>query len=94
MGYLLQKAQKEGDFTKYKKYLFIRVFFDILLFIAIIWSFVYTGSYYGEAVNQCITSCPCLNLSESQIPVFGAWTGEGANLTFNESMSGINGTNI
>lgn len=82
MGYLLGKAEKEGNFTKYKKYLFLRVFFDILLLIAIVWSFVYTGSYYAEAVEQCIMYCPCINMSKSHIPALGAWTGESANLTF------------
>jgi len=92
MGYLLGKAEKEGNFSKYKKYLFIRVFFDIVLMLAIIWSFVYTGAYYGEAVNQCLISCPCLNVTESNIPVLGAWTGEGTNFTF-ENITGVfNGT--
>ena len=86
-GYLLRKAEKEGDFSKYKKYLFLRVFFDVLIIVAVIWSFYYTGSYYGEAVRQCHETCPCLNVSKSKIPVMGAWTGEEVNLTF-ENLTG------
>jgi len=85
MGYLLDKAQKEGDFTKYKKYLFIRVFFDVLLLVAILWSFYYTGSYYLSAASECIKSCPCLDINRTRIPAFGAWTNESFNITYNST---------
>ncbi len=90
MGYLLQKAEREGNFKKYRKYLFLRVFFDIAIIIAIIWSFYYTGSYYADAIDQCTRICPCINVSKSHIPVMGAWTGEEANLSF-QNMSDFYG---
>jgi len=83
MGYLLDKAEKEGNFNKYKKYLFIRIFFDVLLFVTVLWSFYYTGSYYAGTVNECYRICPCLNKSASKIPALGAWTNESTNFSFN-----------
>jgi len=86
MGYLLSKAEEEGNFSKYKKYLFIRVFFDILIIVAIIWSFYYTGTYYSNAVNQCKEYCPCIN---TKIDALGAWTNSSVVFSGNKSNKSV-----